>query len=52
MDLSLSNGAGIRIETGRWIQTDGGTVSEGANGSDGIFVTGELYKTGSGEFVI
>jgi hypothetical protein len=51
--MTLSNGARIDIESqGRWIQEGGTTIREGAGGSAGIHVIGELHKLGSGAFVV
>ena len=53
LDLSLQNGAGIRIlGAGRWTQANGGKVSLGLNGASGIAVEGELHKIGEGAFVV
>ena len=53
VDLSLRNGALISVEhTGSWMQTTGGTISQGTGDAGRFDVIGEFHKTEEGTFVV
>ena len=53
VNLSLVNGAIISVEhAGRWVQSAGGTVSQGQGDTGSFDVIGEFHKTGEGAFVV
>jgi phage baseplate assembly protein gpV len=53
LDIELRNGAAIHVlNSGNWMQTAGGTISQGT-GDPGLFdVKGMFHKTGEGAFVV
>jgi hypothetical protein len=53
VDLTLREGAVISLEfQGRWVQTGGGTISQGSGDDGRLDVIGEFHKVGEGTFIV
>jgi hypothetical protein len=53
VDISLRDGALISVEfAGRWMQSTGGTISQGSGDVGRFDVIGEFHKTEEGAFVV